>query len=106
MTESASKSKIIRSLCGGQITIPAEFRDELGIREDSLLRMTLDNGELHIVPVCVSGESPGSPWLRELYEYFASVRQEILESGIGQEEIVADIESAVAEVRAEKRKNR
>jgi AbrB family looped-hinge helix DNA binding protein len=106
MSQQESQSKIVRSLRGGQITIPAEFRDQLGIREDSLLRMTLDHGELHIVPVRVSTEQQGSPWLRELYEYFAPVRQEILESGISEEELVADIEAAVAEVRAEKRKGR
>lgn len=47
----------------------------------------------------------GSPWLRELYEYFAPVREEILARGISEEELFADIDAAVAEVRAEQRAN-
>ncbi len=105
MTESKTKSKIVRSLRGGQVTIPADFREELGILENSLLRMTLDKGEIRIVPVQISAESEGSSWLRELYEYYAPARQAILESGISEEELIAEIESTVAEVRAEKRKN-
>ena len=48
-------------------------------------------------------EGKGSPWLRELYEYFAPVRDEILARGISEEEINADIDAAIAEVRAEQR---
>jgi hypothetical protein len=52
-----------------------------------------------------SGESTakGSPWLRELYEHFAPVREEILARGIPEEEVYADIDAAIAAVRAEKR---
>ena len=34
-------SRIVRPLRGGQITIPAEFRKELGITEESVLQVTL-----------------------------------------------------------------
>jgi AbrB family looped-hinge helix DNA binding protein len=106
VTETATRTKIVKSLRGGQVTIPVEFREELGIHEDSLLKITLDKGELHIVPLEVRAENEGSEWLQQLYEYFAPVRQKILESGISEEELVADIEAAVAEVRAEKRKKK
>jgi AbrB family looped-hinge helix DNA binding protein len=106
MSQKESQSKIVRSLRGGQVTIPAEFRDQLGIREDSLLKMTLKHGELHIVPVKVATAQQGSPWFRELYEYFAPVRQEILDRGISDEEVDADIDAAVAAVRAERRQKR
>jgi bifunctional DNA-binding transcriptional regulator/antitoxin component of YhaV-PrlF toxin-antitoxin module len=96
-------SKIVRSLRGGQVTIPAAFRKELGINEETMLRMTLANGELRIKPVEVTEPTKGSPWLRELYEYFAPVREEILRRGISEEEVNADIDAAIAAVRAEQR---
>ena len=62
-----------------------------------------DDGELRLKPVRVANEPQGSPWLRELYEYFAPVRQEILDRGISEEEVNADIDAAIAAVRAERR---
>ena len=103
MNQATQTTKIVRSLRGGQVTIPAAFRRELGIGDDTMLRMTLAEGELRIKPVEVSEPTKGSPWLRELYEYFAPVREEILARGISQEELFADIDAAVAEVRAEQR---
>lgn len=100
-------SKVVRARKKGQITIPEEFRRALGIGEDSLLRVSVREGELRIAPVEVrerngTGEQ-GSPWLRELYEYFAPVREEILRKGYTEEEINVDIDEAVREVRAERR---
>jgi AbrB family looped-hinge helix DNA binding protein len=98
--------KIVRPQRGGQITIPAAFRRQLGIDENSVLRMVLDGDELRIKPLRTGEEEMGSPWLRELYEYFAPVREEILARGISAEEINADIDAAIAEVRAEERAKR
>ena len=103
MSQTVEMSKIVRSLRGGQVTIPAAFRRELGIGDDTMLRMTLADGELRIKPVELSEPSKGSPGLRALYEYFAPVREEILARGISQEEVFADIDAAIAEVRAEQR---
>ena len=103
MGESAQMSKIVRPLRSGQVTIPAAFRKELGIDDDTMLRMTLVDGELRIKPVRMTEESEGSPGLRALYELFAPVREEILRRGITEEEINADIDAAIAEVRAERR---
>ena len=103
MSQTVKMSKIVRSLRGGQVTIPATFRRELGIGDDTMLRMTLTDGELRIKPVELSEPSKGSPGLRALYEYFAPVREEILARGISQEEVFADIDAAIAEVRAEQR---
>jgi len=104
-TETAAKAKtrLVRALRGGQITIPVDFRRELGIDEETLLRMTLKDGELIIKPVRVDDPPQGSPGLRELYEYFAPLRAEILASGVTEEELFADIDSAVEEVRAARR---
>lgn len=46
-------SKIVRPLAKGQITIPAEFRERLGIDADTLLNVTLLAGKLEITPVTV-----------------------------------------------------
>jgi len=91
-------TKIVRSLRNGQITLPAEFRRELGIESDTLLRVTLGHGELRITPVRTSGQSPHSGWLRELYEQFAPVRQEA--ERYSEAEINAAIDEAVTAVRS------
>ena len=87
----------MRSLRNGQITIPAEFRRRLGLQGDSLLQVTLEEGELRIKPLRVSGHSAGSPWLKELYDLFAPVRQE--GEQYSEEEINAAIDEAVKAVR-------
>ncbi len=106
MSETVLMTKIVRPLRGGQVTIPAAFRKELGFGEETMLRMTLIDGEVRIRPVEVVETAVGSPGLRALYEYFAPVRQEILSRGISQEELYADIDAAIAEVRAEQRAKR
>jgi hypothetical protein len=45
----------------------------------------------------------GSPWLRALYDYYAPVRQDMIDRGISDEEVNADIDAAIAAVRAEQR---
>jgi bifunctional DNA-binding transcriptional regulator/antitoxin component of YhaV-PrlF toxin-antitoxin module len=103
VSQTTQMTKIVRPLRGGQVTIPAAFRKELGIDEETMLRMTLVDGELRIVPVHMTEPTKGSPGLRALYEYFAPVREEIRARGISQEELYADIDAAIAEVRAEQR---
>jgi hypothetical protein len=48
-------------------------------------------------------ESKGSPWLKELYDLFAPVRDAYAESGMTEDEINADIDAAVCDARAERR---
>ena len=97
-------SKLVRPLRGGQITIPAEFRRKLGITEDTMLRVTLEDEGLRLTPVRMETAEAraGSQWLRELYEYYAPVRDEILASGASEEEVNADIDAAIAAYRAER----
>jgi len=45
--------------------------------------------------------TPGSPWLRDLYEYFAPVREDIRKRGISEAELYEDIDAAVRAVREE-----
>jgi AbrB family looped-hinge helix DNA binding protein len=102
MPQPKRMSRIIRPLRGGQITIPAEFRKELGITEESVLQVTLSEGELRVKPVRVTESGEGSPFLKELYEYFAPARQEVKEKGYTQEEIDAAIDQAVIAARHKK----
>lgn len=46
-------------------------------------------------------QSPGSHWLKELYDYFAPVRKEAEEQGYSEDEINTAIDRAIAAVRAE-----
>jgi AbrB family looped-hinge helix DNA binding protein len=92
-------TRIIKPLRGGQITIPAEFRRELGITEESMLQVTLSEGELHVKPVRVTEIGEGSPYLKELYEYFVPAREEAQEKGLTGEEIEAAVDQAIEAVR-------
>ena len=89
--------KIVRSLRSGQITIPADFREKLGIDADTLLQISLMQGELRIKPVRVSEKAEGSPWLKEAYRAFADVRKQTEQYSEG--EINAVIDKAVKAVR-------
>jgi bifunctional DNA-binding transcriptional regulator/antitoxin component of YhaV-PrlF toxin-antitoxin module len=92
-----SMTRIVRQLRSGQVTIPAEFRRELGITEDSLLQMTLDHGELRIRPVEVRDSTKGSFWFKDLCQRFASVREEA--GDLTEEDIDQAIDEAVRAVR-------
>ena len=102
MLKKEPAKKIVRRLRNGRITIPAAFRQELGIHEHPFLQMTLVDGELRISPIPAAARTKGSPWLKELYELFAPSRE--IASQYSEEEINADIDQAIAEVRG--RRNR
>lgn len=110
MANPQQTTKVVRRLHSGQLTIPAEFRREWGLGDDDFLLLTLEGDELRLKPLHLDeagDDGPradeGSPWFRALYEYFAPVRQEILGRGISEEEVNADIDAAIAAVRAERR---
>ena len=101
MVASKSRSRTVHVLRGGQITIPIEFRRELGIDDASLMQITLTrDGELTLRPV--EAKPKGSEWLRELYEAFTPVRQEAIDKGYTDDEINEWIDQALQEVRAER----
>jgi AbrB family looped-hinge helix DNA binding protein len=89
---------LVRQLRGGQITIPADIRRELGLEENGLLQVTAEEGKLRIRPVRVT-QRQGSPWVRELYELFAPVRADLQHRS--EAEINALIDQAVQAVRRE-----
>jgi AbrB family looped-hinge helix DNA binding protein len=91
-------TEIIRPLRRGQLTIPAEFRRQLGIAEDTLLQLTLREGKIEITPVVAKPISSKS-WAQELYAQFAPVRATA--QAMAEAEIDALIDEAVAEVRSQ-----
>lgn len=103
MNEQNGTTRLVRPLRKGQITIPVEFRKRLGINDDTVLRMTLSDGELRIRPVQVTDSTQGSAWLKELYETFAPVRQEAEERGYSDEQINVWIDEALEGVHRDAR---
>lgn len=101
MKEQERVTKMVRQLRGGQITIPADFRRVLGIGRDTVLQVTLDDGELRIRPIQVAETAKGSEWFRRLYDYFAPAREEAEQKHYSEEEINTAIDQAVADVRRE-----
>ncbi len=101
MSKSDQLTRVVRILRGGQITIPAAFRKELGIDDETLLRLSVEDGELRVSPVRIVDKEE-TDWLDALYDAYAPVRAGILARGISEGEVNADIDTAIAEVRAER----
>ncbi len=97
MIERKPMTRIVRQLRSGQITIPAEFRKKLGIGEESLLQLSLAEGEIRIRPVGLARKAGDSAWFKQLYDLFAPVRQEA--ASLSEQEVNATIDQAVRAVR-------
>ena len=93
--------KIVKQLRHGQITLPKELRDALGLEEDDLLSITLSGGKLQIEPVRVAPKAKGSSWAKELYRQFAPARKSLEKHA--EAEINEAIDEALEETRAEAR---
>jgi AbrB family looped-hinge helix DNA binding protein len=59
--------RLVKKLKRGQLTIPKEFRDAMGIAADDRLMITLEDGKLSIEPARLT-MTMGSPWLKGVYE--------------------------------------
>ena len=90
-------TQLIKPLRNGQITIPAQFRQRLGIDTESLLQITLEGEELHIKPVKVAPKTTDGVWLKKLYDHFNKVRKEA--KAYGEKEIDKSIDQAIKAVR-------
>ena len=90
-------TRIVHMLRGGQITIPAAFRRQLSLDENSTLSISVDQGELRIRSVQPAREHEGSPWLKDMYDRFAPVRNEA--ARYSEAEIDTCIDDAVRAVR-------
>jgi bifunctional DNA-binding transcriptional regulator/antitoxin component of YhaV-PrlF toxin-antitoxin module len=98
MTEGGLTSRVVTSLRGGQVTIPADFREALGIEDESLLHLTLVRGELRIRPIRDADDVVSPYWLKEVYDAFAPIREELSEK-YSEEEINTAIDEAARAVR-------
>ena len=94
--------RIVRPLHDGQITIPDEFQHELGIAEDSMLQLTVIDGELRIRAVKGLPAAQAPLWVKKAYDSLAPVREEAIEAGYTEEEINATIDEAIAAVRRQR----
>ena len=100
-----SKTRIVRQLRHGQITIPKEFRDALRLESDDMLAVTLRDGKLELETVNPRGAPKTVSWLKELYDLYEPAREEIASRGLTEDEIHGAIDAAIREVRAEHRQN-
>ncbi|MEO8391713.1 MAG: hypothetical protein ABI700_01855 [Chloroflexota bacterium] len=48
-------------------------------------------------------EGQGSPWAKEFYDQFAPVRQEVIDTGMTEDEVNQIIDEAIEEVRRERK---
>ncbi|MHB8647209.1 MAG: AbrB/MazE/SpoVT family DNA-binding domain-containing protein [Thermomicrobiales bacterium] len=94
--------KLVRVQDKGQVTLPADVRRRTGLKKGDLVSVTATPDGVLIKPVEVR-ETKGSPWLKELYDYFAPVRAEAIEKGYTEEDINAAIDGAVRDVRVRAR---
>lgn len=85
----------------GQITIPREMREALGLEAEDLLSVELSDGKLEIEPVKVARKGVRSPWLLELYELFAPIRASL--ESYTEEEINEAIDGAVKAARRDRK---
>src|SRR5262249_30724982 len=92
-------AKFIQPLRSGQITIPVEFRKQLGITQNTMLQLSLIQGELRIKPFHITKIAAGSAWMKDLYSMFAPVRDEIQKRQTTEKEIDTAIDKAVTAVR-------
>jgi len=84
------------------VTLPADVRKKTGLKKGDLVSVTTTADGVLITPVAVTAIK-GSPWLKELHDYFAPVRAEAVEKGYTQAEIDTAIDKAVVAVRARAR---
>lgn len=51
MTQTKTRRKVVKTLAKGQVTIPSEFREALGINAETLLSISLMGDHLEIAPL-------------------------------------------------------
>lgn len=56
MVQTKQQRKVIKALAKGQVTIPSEFREALGINAETLLSVSLVGDHLEIAPLRLGAE--------------------------------------------------
>ena len=93
----------IRTRIDDSITLSGDIVRAAGLASGNLIEVHVEDGELRLIPASASTPEPKTNPLADLYDYFAPVREHVLASGYSEDEINADIDAAIAEVRAEAR---
>ena len=57
MTQTKTRRKVVKALAKGQVTIPVEFREFLGIDSETLLSISLVGDHLEIAPLRAGEET-------------------------------------------------
>jgi hypothetical protein len=92
----------IRVLPDGTVTLPPDVVHAAGFSEGETLSLHVDRGELRLIPASQPANALRKQPLRDLYNYFAPVREEVLESGISEDELNDLIDEAIAASRRER----
>lgn len=86
-----------RTLHGGSMTMPEDFRQALGIGPDDDIELRVIDDVLRVSRL---HDVDRELALKALYDHFAPLHEEIRERGISEEEVNADIDAAVRAVRS------
>ena len=95
-----AKSRVIRQIRHGQITIPKEIRDDLELQPHDLLQISSDGLAIKIIVVKAEPKDTNSSWARELYGLFDPVRKD-LGDRYSEHEINDAIDHAIRGARAD-----
>ena len=93
--------RVVKQLRHGQITIPKDLREAVGIEPEDLLSIDVVEGKLQVEPVKVTSKRNGSPWAKDLYEMFAPARKSL--KSRSESEINEVIDESLKKVRAGKK---
>jgi AbrB family looped-hinge helix DNA binding protein len=85
----------------GQMTLPAEIRTALSLKEGDLLEINIENGKVSLSPKMVVDRRAEA--FKRMEEIGDRVRERLAVEGKTEEDLEQMIENAVREVRAEKR---
>jgi bifunctional DNA-binding transcriptional regulator/antitoxin component of YhaV-PrlF toxin-antitoxin module len=99
MASEAEAKRTVRPLRDGRITIPVEFRRVLGITEESLLDIAVEEDAIRIRKVEVARTNGQGTWLAGSGDPFVSARAELATRGVPADEIDAAIDAARRELR-------
>lgn len=86
---------IVKIMQHGQITIPKKFRELLSLEKGDLVEAELEGAKIVITPKRLVDDKA----LKELLSVMDSVHQK--NRGVNEEEVMQDVQKAVAELREE-----
>jgi AbrB family looped-hinge helix DNA binding protein len=86
---------VVQVLENGQVTLPKQFREVLGLEKGGMVEAELDGERIVITP---KRPAKGKDW-SQLFAVMDKVHQQ--NKGVSEEEVIQDVQQAVDEIRAE-----